>query len=297
MKTQVKTQSKARKTTQNSARRSTLNTRSQQYRLYSGWQRDSWDDRDLHYVPRRKSTRKIFSLISECPEVYDQGKLGSCVFNMDAFLLQFAEMKQGLADPFMPSRLYLYYNARVMQGTVRSDSGSQVRTGIKTAAKQGFCPEKMWSYDISQFKKKPTPDCYAEGKKHRALKYMRVERDIEHLKACLEEGYPIGFGFTVFESFESAAVAKTGMVPMPKKGEKNLGGHAVAIVGFDDNLQCFIVRNSWGKKWGKKGYFYMPYAYILNKKLSSDFWTIRLVSASTAARARKKAHLQVALAA
>jgi C1A family cysteine protease len=96
------------------------------------------------------------------------------------------------------------------------------------------------------------------------------------MKACLASGYPFIFGFTVYDSFESDAVAKTGIVPMPSKTELVLGGHAVMAVGYDDSKKWFIVRNSWGEDWGDKGYFYIPYDYLTNKNLASDFWTIKL---------------------
>ncbi len=99
------------------------------------------------------------------------------------------------------------------------------------------------------------------------------------LKGCLASGYPIVFGFTVYESFESDAVAKTGQVPLPKPSEKVLGGHAVLAVGYDETQQRFIVRNSWGKNWGLQGYFTMPYSYLTDNNLADDFWTIRVVSA------------------
>ena len=88
-------------------------------------------------------------------------------------------------------------------------------------------------------------------------------------------GYPFEFGFTVYESFESQEVAQTGVVPMPQQTEKVLGGHAVMAVGYDDAQQRIIVRNSWGTSWGQQGYFTMPYAYLTNHQLSSDFWTIQ----------------------
>jgi C1A family cysteine protease len=57
-----------------------------------------------------------------------------------------------------------------------------------------------------------------------------------------------------------------------------LGGHAVLAVGYDDNAQRFIVRNSWGRRWGIAGYFTMPYAYLADDNLAADFWTIRVTS-------------------
>ena len=96
------------------------------------------------------------------------------------------------------------------------------------------------------------------------------------MKGCLAAGYPFVFGFTVYQSFESKDVAQTGNVPMPAANEQIVGGHAVVAAGYDDEEQLFICRNSWGPKWGDAGYFYMPYAYLLDNNLSADFWTIRL---------------------
>jgi C1A family cysteine protease len=260
------------------------------YRLYSGWKRDRFDPRDLTYRPRRKRAGTLVDLRPNDPPIYDQKALGSCTGNAVGGVFHFDELKQGLKDAFMPSRLFIYYNERVLDGTpVDEDAGSEIRTGIKTIAKQGVCSEALWPYIIKKFSVKPTDKCYSEALKHRAIKYMRVEQKLESLKACLAEGYPVVFGFNVFESFESDAVAKTGIVPMPAADEKNIGGHAVVLVGYDDEKKWFIVRNSWGVAWGDKGYFYMPYDYVTDNKLCDDFWTVRLVSAATAARAKRQA--------
>ena len=94
---------------------------------------------------------------------------------------------------------------------------------------------------------------------------------------CLSEGYPFVTGFTVYQSFENVSVESTGKVPMPRPHEKVLGGHAIIVVGYDLDKQHFICRNSWGDEWGDKGYFYMPFAYLEDPKLSSDQWLIRTV--------------------
>ena len=158
-----------------------------------------------------------------------------------------------------------------------SDSGAQLRDGVKTVAKRGICPEKVWPYDISKFAVKPPTLAYKDAAKDKATNYLRLSQVANQLKGCLASGYPFVFGFTVYESFESADVSKTGIVPMPSPNEAVLGGHAVCAVGYDDAQQRFIVRNSWGTEWGMKGYCNMPYTYLLDPNLASDFWTIRTV--------------------
>ena len=149
-----------------------------------------------------------------------------------------------------------------------------LRDGIKTLAKQGSCTEKKWPYIVSQFTKKPTAACYKEALNYQILTYQRIET-LDEMRSCLADGFPFVFGFTVYESFESQSVAKSGIVNMPKASEKVIGGHAVLAVGYNDSKKRFIVRNSWGADWGMKGYFTMPYAYVSNRNLSDDFWTIR----------------------
>jgi C1A family cysteine protease len=211
------------------------------------------------------------------PPVYDQGLLGSCTANAIGGAFEFELLKQKEED-FMPSRLFIYYNERVIERSVEEDSGAQLRDGMKTLANQGVCPEPMWPYVLSQFATKPTPECYAEAKKHLGVTYMRVAQDVPEMRGCVAAGYPFIFGFTVYESFESDAVARTGTIPMPESEERTLGGHAMLVVGYDNPKRLFLVRNSWGAGWGKKGYGTMPYAYFTSTDLSADFWTLRAVS-------------------
>jgi C1A family cysteine protease len=216
-------------------------------------------------------------LRTECPPVVDQGQLGSCTANAIAGALQFNQMKEKLADVFPPSRLFIYYNERVIEHTVSEDSGAMIRDGIKSVAKDGAPHETLWPYDISKFTIKPSAAAYKDALKHRAILYQRLTQTLDQLKGCLASGYPFVFGFSVYESFESQAVAKSGKVPMPKPKEKQIGGHAVLAVGYDDASKRFIVRNSWGTGWGLAGYFTIPYAYLTDSNLADDFWTIKQV--------------------
>jgi C1A family cysteine protease len=166
----------------------------------------------------------------------------------------------------------------VIEGTVSQDSGAQIRDGIKSVGTLGAPPETDWPYDIAKFAQKPPTKAYADAKHDLVTAYARVAQDLQQMQGCLADGYPFVLGFTVYESFESDAVAQSGVVPMPASGEKVLGGHCVVAVGYDDTQRRFIIRNSWGTGWGMKGYCTMPYEYLLNSHLASDFWTIRSVA-------------------
>jgi C1A family cysteine protease len=245
-----------------------------------GWVPDLPDARDYMYAAPVEMMAKLPSKVDlrpNCPPVYDQGQLGSCTGNAIAGAVQFDREKQNLKPDFVPSRLFIYYGERVIEGTVNSDAGAQIRDGIKVVAKQGVPPETDWPYDITKFADKPPPKAFTDALKDLAVSYSRVAQNLGQMKGCLASGFPFVFGFTVYDSFESQQVAQTGVVPMPASGESVLGGHAVVAVGFDDGQQRFIVRNSWGTGWGMHGYFTMPYAYLTDRGLASDFWTIRLI--------------------
>jgi C1A family cysteine protease len=248
--------------------------------IWYGWQPDLPDHRDLTYAVSRSVIKKLptkVDLRKKCPPVYDQGELGSCTANAIGAAFEFELMKQNKAKDFTPSRLFIYYNERVIEHTVNIDNGAEIRDGIKSVNKQGVCHETMLPYDIKKFAVKPSAACYTEALKHQVIRYQRVLQSVDQMKACLAEGYPFVFGFTVYDSFESSTVAKTGKVNLPKKTESVVGGHAVMAVGYSDKAHRFIVRNSWGSDWGLKGYFTMPYQYLTDSNLSDDFWTIRIV--------------------
>lgn len=242
-----------------------------------GWIPDLPDHRDKNYAKFKVvAPEKLPSQIDlrpQCSPIQDQGQLGSCTANALAGNVDFLK-KQQLKSVLDFSRLFIYYNERVIEHTTNTDSGAMLRDGIKTLVKLGVCPETEWPYDINQFTEKPSDQAYTDALNYQITAYYRLG-SLNELKHTLASGYPFVFGFSVYESFESAQVASSGIVPMPMPNERLLGGHAVMAVGYDDGKQQFIVRNSWGTTWGLQGYCLMPYAYFMQTDLSSDFWTIR----------------------
>lgn len=250
-----------------------------------GWKPDLHDSRDQTYqVSPAISTKlpKSVDLRDHCPPVYNQGSLGSCTANAVGAIFEYVQKKENPSDVFMPSRLFIYYNERVIEDTVNEDNGAQIRNGMKTIAKQGACPETDWPYVIKKFAVKPPEPCYKKAVREKAIAYKRLNQDLVSMKTCLAEGYPFVFGFLVFSGFHASGVGKTGTASLPVKGETLTGGHAVVCVGYDDDKGCFLIRNSWGQNWGLKGYFWMPYEYLTQRAWASDFWTMRQTTNSTA---------------
>ncbi len=247
-----------------------------QVNTWYGWTPDRPDYRDKLYAAIAKPPKKLpaaVDLRSGCSAVENQGALGSCTANALVGNLEFLEKQAGRRVTNL-SRLFVYYNERAMEGTINEDAGAAIRDGVKSLVKQGVCSEKKWPYVIGKFTAKPPSPCFKEALQHQVLSYHRIVTLLE-MRRCLAEGFPFVFGFTVYDGFESDGVERTGVLDLPQPAERVLGGHAVMAVGYNDAAKRFTVRNSWGKQWGVGGCFTMPYAYMEDRNLSDDYWTLR----------------------
>ena len=242
-----------------------------------GGKRDALDARDFAYDASEGNRGKAHvDLRHLCGAVYDQLPLHSCSAHALVSLLEFvANAEQRTIEP--PSRLFLYYNERKLEGTLPADDGATLRSGLKTLASLGVCAEPLWPYDVTRVALEPTADCYSSAESMRAVRYFRIAQDIDRLRACLAEGYGFVFGIEAYlEGFTAAS--KSGVLPMPAPGGTLVGGHALLAVGYDDANKTFEALNSLGSTFGDNGFLTLPYAYLTNPKLSYDFWTIRASS-------------------
>jgi hypothetical protein len=191
-------------------------------------------------------------------------------------LLEFKYWNLPTPQKLIFSPQFIYYNERVVEGTLNEDSGAQIRTGMKVIANQGCCTETAWPYHDTpeEMVKKPSDAAFREAASYKISSYLRVT-GLSGMLSCLAQKHPFTCGILLYESFDSDAVARTGMVPMPGTREQMLGGHCVDCVGYSKPHKLFIMRNSWSRDWGVKGHFYLPFDYLSDSNLGSDMWTLR----------------------
>lgn len=243
-----------------------------------GWKRDLPDFRDykMAYIPPgdREELPPSTDLRIYVDEVYDQGKFSSCTGQAIASTMRIVQKKEG-KETIRPSRLWIYWNERYMEDSVFSDDGAMIRSGFQVVAKYGAAPEQQWEYIRDNLFTRPPGSTFKNAVQNMVHVYFGIDQDLYDLKRCLAQGFPFVFGFSLYKSFETPEVARTGKMVFPSKGDRLVGGHAVTAVGYDDATSTFTILNSWGTGWGDRGYFHMPYGYLINPGLASDFWTIR----------------------
>lgn len=226
-------------------------------------------------LPENYDLRTAFP---ECiPDILDQNSIGACGPNEISNAMRFCLAKEKV-QVFTPSRLYIYYFARLFEGSdINQDTGVSISGACGAVSKYGACSENNWGYDITKFTTQPKRNAIIAAHTHiLGYKFLQVSQNLISIKTALVSGFPVLIGVQLYTSFESDEVSKTGVVPMPDTTKETLlGGHAVQIWAYNDSTQRFLLSNSWGKSWGEQGYFTMPYAYLLDSSLSGDFCTIK----------------------
>jgi len=228
----------------------------------------------------KSKTPLTYSLNKYRKFIYDQGYLGSCTANAFCAAYRIMNTIQKKNSTFQPSRLFFYYQERVIEGNVNIDAGANVIDGEEYVKTNGICSETSWPYITSKFNIKPPQTCYIEASKYKISKYSIINNDsnlITNIKKAIFNKQPVLIGIAVYSSFETYTVSITGLVPIPDTlTEQLLGGHEMCLIGYDEAKQLFTVMNSWGSNWGDSGLCYIPYNYLSNPSLGLDFTVIYL---------------------
>lgn len=213
----------------------------------------------------------VLDLRKWCSPIEDQGHVGSCVGNSVVGALEFLQIRSG--KPLVDlSRLFVYYNARLMNNDADKDAGSFIRLAMGTLSSLGACSESKWPYDVNSVCVRPTWGAYREAYANKIGAFYKIDATgsdlIYNVKHALQCQHPVVFGMAVDVDYMQYA---GGVVSMPGTSRMGVGMHAQMICGYDENRKIFIIRNSWGTWWGEAGYAMVPYDYLLASE-ASDFW-------------------------
>lgn len=253
-----------------------------------GWIPDVIVKRDRHMLSLPFNTMpappdRTIDLSPKFPAAYDQGKLNSCVANAIAAAVQFARRAHHKPDDFIPSRLFLYYLIRQAEGTLQYDAGCQLTNGMDVINKVGVCPERDWKYDGvsgdanhkfppgAKALEQPPASLMQTAQQYHAISSASLDQQQNVLESCLAGGFPFLFGFNIYgDGFKE----DTKDLVRPDPSAPMTNRHAVLAVGYDRDRRRFRVRNSWGPDNNDNGYFWMDYAYVLDRTMAKDFWVI-----------------------
>jgi hypothetical protein len=265
---------------------------------WMGWKPDTPDgvnDHEFNPTWLKGATveppRKHFLPAKFMPPVRDQGNQGSCTGHMAYGMAAYVHLYCG--QPLPNDKLsprFAYWNARVLEGSTKEDSGAEIRDAIKGVVKWGISTERLCPYNPKNWSRPPGTTAFKNALGEMITDYARIpDGDINGIRIAISGDFPVGFGFSCYANLDDDRVTNQGILGMPSGALD--GGHAVWICGYDDDMKidnetgAVLIQNSWGTQWGcqpegyaSRGFFWMPYAYVTNKNLADDFWVTRKIT-------------------
>lgn len=209
-------------------------------------------------------------------EVFDQGRLGSCVGHGTALAWEIQHYR-ATGQWLDISRLLIYYNARALEGSTNADTGCQIVDAVQSLIKLGSSKEACWPYDVAKFRQKAPACAYREALGHRVIRAYKVDNtDGKSIRLALTNGWPVIIGSIVYGGIQDVTKERP-VIPLPRRGEKPEGGHCMTIIGHNDATQMYRLQNSWSSEWGDGGRAWIPYAYVHNGHLTEDCWVLEEV--------------------
>ena len=259
---------------------------------------DRLDFRDLPYRPPLRSLPPAFPhddfVASQLPRfarggrVLDQGREGACTgFGLACvvnYLLWDRDIRSGGNGdvPLVSPRMLYELARRYDEWRGEQYEGSSCRGALKGWHKHGVCAETLWPYrtrdgDVRLLR--PKAGWERDAARRPLGVYYRVSRrSVVDMQAAILEIGAIYVSARVHDGWDRVPSGGTPSrhadlptIP-PPKDPRRFGGHAFALVGFND--KGFLVQNSWGPDWGAGGFAVMPYADWVS--YGTDAWAVAL---------------------
>jgi C1A family cysteine protease len=215
------------------------------------------------------------------PPVRSQRGLESCtaIAISDAVGWEFRRREpHGARELFEPSPLFVYYNARKRAGEEMLNTPVRPSDAMAAVQEYGICPESAWPYSPMRYRNRPPVHAYKAARAHAGLTFEQLEQDERALKDSLSEGAPFFLCLRLFpsncEDFDRGETALTGRLALPRPDEAPIRNHAMLAVGYDDASSVFVLRNSFGRGWGREGHLFLPYEYVLDPERAYAFWRV-----------------------
>lgn len=222
--------------------------------------------------------------------IKNQGEIGACTVFAVASIFEYI-LKKNSDENYDLSESFVYYNVRRAKGNEDVDTGSSFQDVIKSMGTEGICTEQLHPY-TKNLSAEPSDEAYLDGKSRRIIKALNVAIEENAIKSAIQDGYPVAISLKVYDSFSTTTfsgkgsnVTSSGFVTYPTEAEidsEEFGYHAMVVVGFIDDTKHFVVRNSWGKEFGDKGYCYIPYSYVCDHELNRFACIVTEVNATSA---------------
>ena len=214
--------------------------------------------------------RKDFTVVK------DQGDMGACSAFAMVGIFEYI-LKKNHQPEIDLSEQFVYYNARKADGASRVDAGTSLSEVIRTMMDKGVCQEHLFPYNPDNISQEPPVEAYDDAQTRKIVRAKVVRKDLQAIKSAVYEGYPVAISLRIFNTFNP----RKGFIRIPSETEiqnEQSGNHAMIICGYNDEARFFVVRNSWGRKFGDKGYCYIPYGYIENEALLNGACIISEIS-------------------
>jgi C1A family cysteine protease len=235
------------------------------------------DSRDHIYQAVQAGIKDRVDLREWDSPVKDQNNLGSCVGHSIANAYEI-NLKRLYLDNYQDlSSLFVYYNARLIDGTVGQDEGTSIRSGLKGGRDYGICQEDLWPYVIDNFDDRPTDEAYADGRTRTVTEYQRV-LSLEAVIDSLNTLSPVVIALELYSAFDTVNEIYP-VVPMPQESEQPTGLHAMACIGYNQPQQVLLAKNSYGSSWGANGYCWIPYEYF--NRYNVENWRFEISTPAT----------------